>query len=70
MLGLESRAQHQTDAITWIARVFPEHWYRPHVLLFGVKGPSFLGCAANLGVLAAIYLGGAILFANRRDLAK
>jgi ABC-type transport system involved in multi-copper enzyme maturation permease subunit len=50
------------------ARVFPEHYYRPHVLLVGAPGPSSIEC---LGALAALG-GGALLLAlfcaARRDL--
>ena len=54
--------------IDWLAHLFPEYYYKPHLLLIGGGG---LYGAANWIALAAIGLvafAGALFFAERRDL--
>ncbi|MDH3592251.1 MAG: ABC transporter permease [Planctomycetota bacterium] len=57
-----------TESIAWFARLFPEHYYRPHLILMGT-GPSqtsLLLASATIGAAAGI---AAVWFASRRDLA-
>jgi len=58
-----------TTRFAQIARAFPEHYYRPHVLLIGAEGPTFLECAAPLVLLGGAALAAAVFVACRRDLS-
>jgi hypothetical protein len=65
MLGFVGTFSKPVD---WIARVFPEYYYKPHLLLIG--GSELYG-AGNWFALAAIGVvayAGALFFAERRDL--
>jgi len=58
-----------SSAVTHLARLFPEHYYRPHSLLVGIRDPSLAQCAVPLAVIGVVAIIGAVWFAERRDLA-
>jgi len=59
-----------TKVFNPIVRILPEHYYRPHTILFGLQDPSLTKCTIALGLIGAAALGGALYFAERRDLTR
>jgi ABC-type transport system involved in multi-copper enzyme maturation permease subunit len=59
-----------TKVFSPLVRVLPEHYYRPHTILFGLQDPTLLECTVALTLIGAAALGGAIWFAERRDLTR
>ncbi len=57
-----------TSALTHVARLFPEHYYRPHAVLLGMPEPSLGACLAPLAAIGVSAIALAALLAERRDL--
>jgi len=57
-----------TSALTGVARLFPEHYYRPHTVLLGIAEPSLPSCLAALAVIGAAAIALSAHLAERRDL--
>lgn len=57
-----------TSTLTHVARLFPEHYYRPHTVLLGIEEPSLLSCLAALGAIGTGAIALAAYVAERRDL--
>jgi ABC-type transport system involved in multi-copper enzyme maturation permease subunit len=58
-----------TDQLVWLARPFPEHYHRPHVLLAGSGEITLLQCVAPLLLITLVCTLAAAFFAERRDLS-
>lgn len=59
-----------TGMFTQVARLFPEHYYRPHLLLAGAGRHTFADYAVASCIIGGAVLVGAVFVAERRDLVK